>query len=138
MRNSVNVACSVVVLSVVLLVSSTQGAVQISDFTSWTCINNASCLNDLAVRVARQLNSQQAIDLSLLRIQPIEPRTTVVEGRSMPSASFFDRNAIQVPLGSWLINFEPSETKTGYYQVSVSARDEGRSLGEGNYWRRFL
>lgn len=130
-RNSVNVACAAVLVSV-LLVSSAQSAVQISDFTSWTCINNASCLNDLAIRVARQLNSQETLDLGLLSIQPIEPRTSVVEGRAMPSASFFDRNAIQIPFMSWSINFEPSETKSGYYQVSVSAREDARSMGEGN------
>lgn len=119
------------VLSIVLVLATAQAAVQVSDFTSWTCINNASCLNELAVNVARQLNGQETLDLGLVRVQPIEPRTPVVEGRSMPSASFFDRNIIQIPFASWLVNFEPSETKTGYYQVSVSAREEARSLGEG-------
>ena len=133
MRSSVNVACALSVVVSVLLVSSAQGAVQISDFTSWSCINNASCLNDLAVRVARQLNSEEPLDLGLIRVLPIEPRTQVVEGRSLPSASFFDRNIIQIPFASWFINFEPSETKTGFYQVSVSSRDEGRSLEEGEF-----
>lgn len=132
MRSSVNVvACAVSVVVSVLLVSSAQGAVQMKDFTSWACINSAPCLNDLAVRVARQLNSEQAVDLGMIRVQPIQPRTQVVEGRSLPSASFFDRNVIQIPFASWLINFEPSETKTGFYQVSVSSQEEGRSLGEG-------
>lgn len=132
MRNSVKiVACALSVLVSVCVVSSAQAQVQPSDFTSWTCINNASCLNDLAIRVARQLNSQEQIDLGLVRVQPIEPRTSVVQGRSLPSSSFFDRNVIQIPFASWLINFEPSESKTGYYQVSVSSQDEGRSIGEG-------
>lgn len=132
MRSSVNVvACAVSVVVSVLLVSSAQGAVQMKDFTSWACINSAPCLNDLAVRVARQLNSEQTVDLGMIRVQPIQPRTQVVEGRSLPSASFFDRNVIQIPFASWLINFEPSETKTGFYQVSVSSQEEGRSLGEG-------
>lgn len=131
MRSSVNVACALSVVVSVLLVSSAQGALQITDFTSWACLNKASCLNDLAVRVARQLNSQEAIDLGLLRVQPITPRTQVVEGRSLPSASFFDRNTVQIPFASWMINFEPSETMAGYYQVSVSSQEEARSLGEG-------
>lgn len=131
MKSSVNVACALSVFASVVLMSSAQ--IQYSDFTSWTCINNASCMNDLAVRVARQLNSQDTVDLGLLRVQPIKPRTQVVEGRAMPSASFFDRNAIQVPFMSWLINFEPSESKTGFYQVSVSPKDEARSLGDGEW-----
>lgn len=134
MISSVKVACalSVVVVSV-LLVSSAQAqdVVQISDFTSWGCINNASCLNDLAIRVARQLNTEHAVDLGLIRIQPITPRTAVVEGRAMASSSFFDRNAIEIPFMSWVINFEPSETKAGFFQVSVSPKEEARSNGEG-------
>lgn len=131
-RNTVFACLQVLcVISVSLAHNTQQEQVQFSDFTSWSCLNNASCTNDLAIRVAKQLNSQQPLDLGIVRIQPIEPKSRVVEGRSVPSASLFDRNAIQVPIGPIVLSFERSDARDGHFQVSVVSANEARSMGEG-------
>ncbi|GAB0087552.1 uncharacterized protein DMENIID0001_018760 [Sergentomyia squamirostris] len=95
---------------------------------TWSCVNNASCIEGVTKDIMGRLSRKQPVDFGILKVIPQEHKA-LVEGRSSKFMDFLSGNAVEVPLGPMVFGIQRSEEYDGYIEVSLLKKggdDEGR------------
>ncbi|XP_059610900.1 uncharacterized protein LOC132257874 [Phlebotomus argentipes] len=90
----------------------------IADKMTWSCVNNASCIDGAAKQVTERLSRKESVDFGVFKVVPLE-RKAVVEGRSSNFLNFLSGNAVRIPLGPVVFSIQQSEDHSGYLEVSL-------------------
>lgn len=99
---------------------------------SWSCANNATCVQTVTAEVLNRLREHQPIDLGGMRVEPLEEGEQHVVGgdaRSLSIMSVISGNALKIPLGPMLISVQRSKRYADYLEFALLKKHVGKEHG---------
>ncbi|XP_055677141.1 uncharacterized protein LOC129786269 isoform X2 [Lutzomyia longipalpis] len=105
-----------------------QSDTPITNKMTWTCVNNATCIDGVAKDIVGRLNRKESIDFGVVKVVPRE-RRVVAEGRSSNIMNFLSGNELRIPVGPMVFSIQRSEDYSDYFEVSLMRKgvdEEGR------------
>lgn len=85
---------------------------------NWSCVNNASCIDNIANNVIKKLSQKESVDLGFMSITPIETKSFTGRGTSR-FLDFLSGHAVQVPVGPMVFNIQRADDYDNYLEISL-------------------
>lgn len=90
---------------------------------NWSCVNNASCINNIANNVIKKLNRRESVNLGFMSVTPIETKSFTGRGTSR-ILDFLSGHAVQVPIGPMVFNVQRADDYENYLEVSLLKKND--------------
>lgn len=121
--------------------STSEEDLLVADNLSWSCANNATCVQAISHKVLDRLRSRQPIELAGIRVEPLPPggddgdqvvaaATTTGEHRSLSMMDVISGNSLKVPLGPMLISVQRSRRYADYLELALLKKDASEQHGK--------
>lgn len=90
---------------------------------NWSCVNNASCINNIANNVIKKLSQKESVNLGFMSITPIETKSFTGRGTSR-ILDFLSGHAVQVPVGPMVFNIQRADDYENFLEVSLLKKSD--------------